>query len=58
MARTIKNQNVISKISTITRKIWEANPEQYNKVRNTTLRQIAESNPKMNVRVIVSEKPF
>lgn len=49
---------VLKKISTITRKAWEANPVKYNEERNKNLDIIVNSKPNMNVRILVANKPF
>jgi hypothetical protein len=51
-------KQVLSKISTITRKAREANPVKYNELRDQTLDIIVNSKPKMNVRILVSNRPF
>jgi len=50
--------NVLRKVSTLTRKAWIANPARYNEIRDKSLTAILESNPRMNVHVVISKKPF
>jgi hypothetical protein len=51
-------KQVLSKISTITRKAREANPVKYNELRDRTLDIILNSKPNMNVKILISSKPF
>jgi hypothetical protein len=50
--------SILKKISTITKKAWEANPVKYNEMRNQSLETIVNSKPNMNVRILVANKPF
>lgn len=51
-------KNVLRKISTITRKAWEANPVKYNQGRDENIATILGSSPSFNVSVKISDKPF
>lgn len=51
-------KQVLSKISTITRKSWEANPSKYQQGRDENIKTIVDSNPLFNVTVKIADKPF
>ena len=49
---------MLKKISTITRKAWEANPDGYAVGRGENITTIINANPAFNCRLIISPKPF
>jgi hypothetical protein len=51
-------KNKVTKISTVTRKDWEMNPSKYEQLRNSVLEYIVNSEPKFNLHITVSNKPF
>jgi hypothetical protein len=50
--------NKITKISTLVKQQMKESPVAYKRLRDKTLEQIVNSNPKMNVHVTIMNKPF